>query len=142
VGRWSDSHDLHKSPGPGQYPKANPGAVAKQVLSTKPSAHKVLIGTSRRKPLVEEGADILVGPGEYGSTQLQRYKFQTDASYSFSVAGRKRPAVGDPTNSSGSTVGPNTSVHSSMGRQRDSTRRSAPSCTMSGRVAFGSPCLW
>ena len=126
----------------GEYSGSNSPASGKQILSTKPTSYSVPMSTQERKTLALEGADILVGPGEYGDTHLKKYNYGTDASFSFSVAGRKRPAVGDPTALGGNRVGPNTKVHSSIGKQHSSTRRTAPSCTMSGREKFGSPTLW
>merc|ERR1711865_1293345 len=123
-GRWSDSVDMHKSPGPGQYPNASPSATQKQVLSTQTSAPHIQIGTSRRKPLLAEGADIDVGPGEYADSPIGSYKYKKDPKFSFSVAGRKRAAVGDKTALRENKTGPNRRVGSSMGYQRDSTRRS------------------
>ncbi|KAF1321595.1 Outer dense fiber protein 3, partial [Globisporangium splendens] len=127
---------VKKSPGPGSYGSST--TLGRTFLSTQKSNPMPAFTKVKRKPLTSGNTGI--GPGQYAVIVAAVGKqpistLSSAASYSFGTESRAKV--------SRSTVdavpGPNSyPSKSSVGKQVESTYRTAPKCSMSGRTKFGS----
>ncbi|KAL3665711.1 hypothetical protein V7S43_009144 [Phytophthora oleae] len=131
--KWSPMADEKKFPGPGAY-ETTP-TIGRTVLSTQKSNPMSSFPKVERKPLrASSTADV--GPGQYSvvveSVGRQAVSTVTSAA-AFSFGTETRSKIGRSTGRY-KYYDPKSSV----GTQVESTYRTAPKCSMSGRTKFGS----
>lgn len=139
--RWPAESEQRKSPGPGSYEQKT--LLGRVPLSTKQNAGQVKFGKGKRPPLNVASAADTVGPGQYrvanGAVGKQSESTRVNAAaFSFSAVGRKKAPIGARMNHD-KIPGPGEyKLRPAVGKQVESTLRSAPKCSMSGRTKFGS----
>lgn len=134
--KWSPTAGEKKFPGPGAY--ETPSTIGRTVLSTQKSNPVSSFPKVERKPLrTSSAADV--GPGQYAVVveSVGRQAVSTissAAAFSFGTESRNKTS-GLVSDLNGSKY---YDPRSSVGTQVESTYRSAPKCSMSGRTKFGS----
>ncbi|KAJ1452003.1 hypothetical protein M885DRAFT_528242 [Pelagophyceae sp. CCMP2097] len=131
------------SPGPGAY--ALPGAVGRQVLSTKHNAHPMGFGNGARPQLLGNAVHD-VGPGEYGAgagsckAQVDSRK-RTSSFVKFGKGQRSQESSAAAKDDADARPGPGTYRLPSgiCGGGSAHPFRSAPKASLAGREKFGSP---
>ncbi|RLN82808.1 hypothetical protein BBJ28_00015703 [Nothophytophthora sp. Chile5] len=135
--KWSPMGGQKKFPGPGAYETS--ATIGRTVLSTQKTNPMSSFPKVERKPLrTSSTADV--GPGQYAvvveAVGRQAVSTVTSAA-AFSFGTESRTKTGRST--ADSVPGPNSyDAKSSVGKQVESTYRTAPKCSMSGRTKFGS----
>lgn len=135
--KWTTLTGMKKTPGSGSYEAT--ATIGRTVLSTQRSNPMPAFTKVERKPLLTPGAGE-VGPGQYavvvGSVGKQPVStLSSAAAFSFGTEVRTKTSR----SSANSVPGPNSyETRSSVGKQVESTYRTAPKCSMSGRTKFGS----
>ncbi|KAG3080769.1 hypothetical protein PI124_g19315 [Phytophthora idaei] len=134
--KWSPMAGDKKFPGPGAY-ESSP-TIGRTVLSTQKSNPVSSFPKVERKPLrASSAADV--GPGQYGVVveAVGRQAISTvssAAAFSFGTEARSKTGRSAADAMGSKYYDP----RSSVGTQVESTYRSAPKCSMSGRTKFGS----
>lgn len=134
--KWTSLSGMKKTPGPGAYESQT--TIGRTVVSTMRSNPMPAFTKVERKPLA--GSTSEVGPGQYavvvGSVGKQPVStLSSAAAFSFGTEVRTKGSR----SSANAVPGPNSyETRSSVGKQVESTYRTAPKCSMSGRTKFGS----
>lgn len=134
--KWNGPAGAKKSPGPGSYESSS--TLGRTFLSTQKSNPMPAFTKVERKPLTAGNVDV--GPGQYSVVVAAVGKqpistLSSAASYSFGTEQRAKVSRGSAGSVNGLGYYP---AKSSVGKQVESTYRTAPGCSMSGRTKFGS----
>eukprot|EP00937_MAST-01D_sp_MAST-1D-sp2_P003453 g3453.t1 len=140
---WKVRTQADKNPGPSDY-----GDVSDAVAATREGvirdATMPKAGREQDPVYLGQRSDNAVGPGEYASREKEdtfgkqvRSTYRNGPKYSFSVSGRRRAPIGARSYTDAADNPPPTFRYNAIGKQLESTKRSSPAATMSGRISFG-----